>query len=242
MREDTLPVGSDEDVCAPVRFEVGDGGHTHRRRVGPSPPGERRQSTVTAVELSDHRPWTRAGAVAVCGGAFRDGDHLVGEALCDQFADVDSLSAFVAALDGLNGFFAVGVERDDETLLGVDHVRSIPLVYAPDAGVVSDDPRVVTDRVDGASDPLAGREREAGLAAILDRLVADRRDATSLRAWNPVYPDRILRERGFLSDDRPPLSWTGDPDLRLVVHPRSGTPFDESALRANGDLLWALDK
>ena len=90
--------------------------------------------------------------------------------------------------------------------------------------------------------PLAGREREPGLAAILDRVAADRRDATSLRAWNPVFPDRLLRERGFLPDDRPPLSWTGDPDLRLVVYSRSRPPFDESALRASGDTLWSLDK
>jgi GNAT superfamily N-acetyltransferase len=90
--------------------------------------------------------------------------------------------------------------------------------------------------------PLAGREREAGIAAVLDRLVADRRDATSLRAWNPVYPDRLLRERGFLPDDRPPLSWTGGPDLRLVVHAASGGPFSTSALTESAEMLWSLDK
>lgn len=90
--------------------------------------------------------------------------------------------------------------------------------------------------------PLAGRERGAGVAAVLDRLAADRRDATSLRAWNPVYPDRLLRERGFLPDDRPPLSWTGDPDLRLVVHAEPDGPFAASALAESAEMLWSLDK
>ena len=90
--------------------------------------------------------------------------------------------------------------------------------------------------------PLAGREREAGIAAILDRIAAERRDASFLRAWNPVFPDRLLRKRGFLPDDRPPLSWTGGPDLRLVAHSLSGEPFSETALRESGLALWSLDK
>jgi GNAT superfamily N-acetyltransferase len=90
--------------------------------------------------------------------------------------------------------------------------------------------------------PLAGREREAGLAAILDRVAADRRDATSLRAWNPVFPDRLLRERGFRADDRPPLSWLGDPDLRLIVYSGSTGPFAAPALAESGNYLWSLDK
>jgi len=90
--------------------------------------------------------------------------------------------------------------------------------------------------------PLAGREREAGIAVILDRIAAEHRDASFLRAWNPVFPDWLLRERGFLSDDRPPLSWIGGPDLRLVAHSLSGGPFSEAALRESGPALWSLDK
>ena len=90
--------------------------------------------------------------------------------------------------------------------------------------------------------PLAGREREAGIAAILDRIGAERRDVSFLRAWNPVFPDRLLRERGFLPDDRPPLSWIGGPDLRLIAHSLSGEPFSDTALRESGPALWSLDK
>jgi len=90
--------------------------------------------------------------------------------------------------------------------------------------------------------PLAGEEREAGIAAILDRVLADHRDADFLRAWNPVYPERLLRERGFLADDRPPLSWVRGPDLRLVASSHTGEPFSTDTLARSGAALWSLDK
>lgn len=94
----------------------------------------------------------------------------------------------------------------------------------------------------GPRDGSAGEtDREAGLAAILDRVVADNRGSDFLRAWNPVYPARMLRERGFLADDRPPLSWATGPDLRLVTHSMSGAPFDDAALARSGPALWSLD-
>lgn len=89
--------------------------------------------------------------------------------------------------------------------------------------------------------PLAGESREDGLAAILDRVVADYRDTEFLRAWNPVFPDRLLRERGFLADDRPPLSLATESDLQLVVRSTSET-FPTDALRASAATLWSLDK
>lgn len=82
-----------------------------------------------------------------------------------------------------------------------------------------------------------GMAREAGIATILDRIVSDNRDADFLRAWNPVFPDHLLRERGFLSDDRPPLSWARGPDLRLVATSLSGGPFSNDALARSGPAL-----
>ncbi|GGL55781.1 asparagine synthase-related protein [Halocalculus aciditolerans] len=94
------------------------------------------------------REWTREHGVAVRGRAFRDGDHLTGSDLAAHVAGVDSLDAFADRLDELNGFFAVVAESGEKTFAGVDHVRSIPLWYAPEAGVVTDDPRAVREELE----------------------------------------------------------------------------------------------
>jgi len=117
----------------------------------------------TGALLAPDRVWTvaetAAGEVSVRGRAFAGDELLEGTALAAHFGDADSLTAFATALDALNGFFAVVVERSDGTFVGVDHVRSIPLVYAPDAGLVSDDARRLADRLgSGAYDSLAESE------------------------------------------------------------------------------------
>ena len=88
--------------------------------------------------------------------------------------------------------------------------------------------------------PLAGEGRDDGVAAALDGVIADRPDVSVLRAWNPAFPDRILRERGFFADDRPPFSRAFEPDFRLVVASLSGAPFTGAALRESGPALWSL--
>jgi len=114
---------------------------------------------VTELHLSSERRWTGVGPVAVRGQAFRGDDLLAGESLCEHFADATTLDAFAEALDALNGFFAVVVDGTDGVLLGVDHVRSIPLVYAPAApSLAGDDVTAVAERLDGAYDPLAESE------------------------------------------------------------------------------------
>ncbi|GGL55793.1 asparagine synthase-related protein [Halocalculus aciditolerans] len=90
--------------------------------------------------------WARDGTVRARGRAFRDGSLLSASDLAAHVAGVDSLDAFAARLDELNGFFAVVVESDEKQFAGVDHVRSIPLWYAPEAGVVTDDPQAVRER------------------------------------------------------------------------------------------------
>ncbi|GGL55775.1 GNAT family N-acetyltransferase [Halocalculus aciditolerans] len=91
--------------------------------------------------------------------------------------------------------------------------------------------------------PLTGGDRwTRGLAAILDRVVADSRDAAFLRAWNPVYPARLLEARGFLPDDRPPLSLVTGSDLTLTAYAFHWGRFDGDDLPAAADALWTLDK
>lgn len=111
------------------------------------------------VSYAAHRPWHRSGSVAVCGSAFEGSALLTGSELCAQFSAVDSRRALATALDELNGFLSVVVETDDGLLLGVDHVRSIPLYYAPEAGIAGDDPRTLRARLgDPSNDPLAESE------------------------------------------------------------------------------------
>lgn len=85
-------------------------------------------------------------------------------------------------------------------------------------------------------------DRESGIAAILERIAADSPNAAFLRAWNPVYPDRLLRERGFVSDQQPPLSWLTGPDLRLVTFELPDGRYSSGDLQASGPALWSLDK
>lgn len=124
--------------------------------------------------FSSVRNWHEFEGVAACGNAF-DGDHrLSGRALCEHFADVDTRSGFSDALDTLNGFFAVALERDDRRFLGVDHVRSIPLLYAPEAGLAGDDARRLRQRLgDPPNDPLAESELLAGGTVLDNRTLVD---------------------------------------------------------------------
>jgi asparagine synthase (glutamine-hydrolysing) len=144
----------------------------------------------TAV-LAPDRPWTvaetTAGRVSVRGRAFAGETLLDGTALAAHFGDAaaldgpDPLAEFAAALDALNGFFAVVVERPDETFAGVDHVHSIPLVYAPAEGLVSDDARRLADRLGaGGYDPLAESE-----LLVSGNVLGDRTLVPGLRALRP---------------------------------------------------------
>jgi asparagine synthase (glutamine-hydrolysing) len=171
---------------------------------------------VTAVELSDHRPWTRNGTVAACGRAFRGDDPLAGERLCEQFAGVASLADFADALDELNGFFAAVVESENGALLGADHVRSVPLVYAPELDIASDDPGVVADRVGDTYDPLAESELLVSGVVLGDR--------TLLPGVRTVPPGAAVR----LADGSAEV-------LRYTAYDAVDAPADESDGGATGE-------
>lgn len=93
--------------------------------------------------------------------------------------------------------------------------------------------------------PRTGGERwEAAIASILGRIIADHEDVDILRVSEPVFPERILSARGFLSSGRRPLSLLVDEDrlLTLGVRPLgadevrvNGRPIDEAAAE-----LWSL--
>jgi asparagine synthase (glutamine-hydrolysing) len=148
---------------------------------------------MTELHLSSERRWTGVGPVAVRGHAFRGDDLLSGESLCDHFADVETLSGFADALDALNGFFAVAVDGADGVLLGVDHVRSVPLVYAPapdhvdgvGTGLAGDDVAAIAKRLDGPYDPLAESEFLVS-GGVLD-------DRTLLPELRTVRPGEAVR-------------------------------------------------
>lgn len=130
------------------------------------------QVVVTELHLSSDRQWVGSGTVAVRGRAFRGDDRLTGDSLCENFVDVATLEGFAETLDALNGFFAVVVDGADGVLLGVDHVRSVPLVYAPapdHAGgtaeragdatwLAGDDATAIAERLDSPYDPLSESE------------------------------------------------------------------------------------
>ncbi|WP_265107800.1 GNAT family N-acetyltransferase [Halosolutus halophilus] len=91
----------------------------------------------------------------------------------------------------------------------------------PIAGVIAGttterDGTVLTRLFDVA--PLAStRHRTDGLRAILERVVADRRDADLLCASGNGMSALVLAQFGFVSDASPPLSWVASPTTQLAV-------------------------
>jgi len=182
---------------------------------------------VTELLLSSKRRWTGAGPVAVRGRAFRGDDLLAGETLCEHFADATTLDALAEALDALNGFFAVVVDGADGVLLGVDHARSIPLVYAPAAdggsgdevadenvtGLAGDDVAAVAKRLDGTYDPLAESEFLVSGTVLDDRTLLP--DLRTVRPGTAVRLADGVVETARYTDYRPRADVTPDGDAAV---------------------------
>jgi GNAT superfamily N-acetyltransferase len=78
--------------------------------------------------------------------------------------------------------------------------------------------------------PLDGdRAWRDAVSALLARVVADRPDTDAVRVDDPAVPRGVLRARGFLADDRWPLSAATAPPLRLGVRPLGNGPADADA-------------
>ena len=111
------------------------------------------------VHVDHPRGWVREGATAVRGTAFADGERHDAAALCERFAAVDDREGFRAALASLDGFYAVVRVVDGTVFAATDHVRSVPLFYAPGTGVVSDSARWIRETLDAPTvDPVAEAE------------------------------------------------------------------------------------
>jgi asparagine synthase (glutamine-hydrolysing) len=100
-----------------------------------------------AVHVEHPDGWCRDGAVAARGTAFVDGARHDAEALATLFTGVNDRASFRATVESLSGFFAVVRVLDGTVLAATDHVRSVPLFYAPDLGVVSDSARHLRRRL-----------------------------------------------------------------------------------------------
>ncbi|MFD1513744.1 asparagine synthetase B family protein [Halomarina rubra] len=111
------------------------------------------------VHLQRPDDWTRGAGTAVRGTAFVDGERYDADALHDRFSAVDTREAFRAAVEELEGFFAVVRVVEGTVFAATDHVRSIPLFYAPGADLVSDSARALRTRLaDPAVDTVAEAE------------------------------------------------------------------------------------
>ena len=184
---------------------------------------------MTDIVSTPYREWHEFEGVAVCGAAFHDEELLSGQSLCEHFRETTALDGFADALDALNGFFAVILERDGGALLGVDHTRSIPLLYAPDAGLAGDDATVIREQLDDPpNDPLAESELLAGGTVLDNRTLVEGLytvrpgEAVELRA------DGVETERyaDFCPTDE---TGVGDRDAREHLHEAIDAAFDRFA-------------
>ena len=103
------------------------------------------------VHVADPVGWVRGDDTTVRGTAFDDGERYDAAALHDRFAGVDTVDAVRRAVESLDGFYAVVRVVDGTVVAATDHVRSVPLFYAPDLGVVSDSARWLRERLDAPS-------------------------------------------------------------------------------------------
>lgn len=95
--------------------------------------------------------WYHANGVSVTGAGFAEDRLQKRAALINYFNQVRNLRDFAEKVKGLNGFFAVVIQRDNECYAAVDRVRSIPLFYAlhEDRFFLSDDPEWIQNQIGG---------------------------------------------------------------------------------------------
>lgn len=102
-----------------------------------------------------------------------------------------------------------------------------------DVGALVAQPRTMdggTTRIDVSETlPLGKDDREAVFGALLDRIIADNRSVDLFVDPSGALPNEVLRDRGFVSSARPPLSWmysrVGDP-LTLFALSLTNMEFD----------------
>lgn len=88
-----------------------------------------------------------------------------------------------------------------------------------------------------------GRQWGDGLAAVLDRVIADEGGADVVRVAGSTLPASILHSRGFLPNDRLPLSPLSYRPLRLGIRPLTGADdwrVNGQPLAEAAPHLWSL--
>jgi len=195
------------------------------------------------VHLAHPDRWVDGGDTTAAGAAFRGDEFLDAAALTDLFAGVDDHDAFQETAASLEGFFAVVRVVDGTVLAAVDHVRSIPLFYAPDLGLVSDSARALRDRLDDSTvDPVAEAEYLTATYVTGDKTLY--REIHTLRAGEVLALDATGETAEGESASRVTTSrhWTyapsadaDDPDSATVEH------LDDAMVTAFERLLTVAD-
>jgi asparagine synthase (glutamine-hydrolysing) len=193
---------------------------------------------VASTVCCDPDRWT-GEETAVRGRAF-DGDRLLdAAALHDRFSTVADLDALVDRVDGLNGTFAVVLDRGDEALAAVDHLGSTPLYYATEPPVrVGDDGTAIAAGLErDRRDPVAEGE------LLLSRYVLGRDTLrTTLKTLRPGEAVRVRRTDGGVSvDTRRYYRYHPGPE-REPPGASAGTPIERfgTAVRAATRRLLAV--
>lgn len=105
----------------------------------------------------------------------------------------------------------------------------------PLAGLIAGTREVSGHRLTQVSDvvPLAGKERLPGVAAALERLLAARTETDVFAVSGSAVPADLLRQFGFLPDDRLPLSPLASQTV-LITMPLDGDLDDDRAWTVEG--------
>ncbi|WP_436344720.1 asparagine synthase-related protein [Natronorubrum sp. FCH18a] len=89
----------------------------------------------------DDRLWETRGDVSVRGRGFYNGEYVDTTSIAELVESTSGRTELKSLLSSINGFYAVVVVRNPETILATDRMRSCPLFYAMrgDTILVSDD-------------------------------------------------------------------------------------------------------
>src|SRR5690625_1271158 len=101
------------------------------------------------VNLQSDTRWFSDNASYCCGSAFTGRELLRDSTLLQHFSGGGSVERFIAALESLNGFFALIHKSEDKLFAATDRVRSIPLFYGQLDGLLllSDDAGWIRQRL-----------------------------------------------------------------------------------------------
>ncbi|KAA3609939.1 MAG: asparagine synthase [Calditrichaeota bacterium] len=92
------------------------------------------------IELKNNKgfDWFHSENLHAKGYAFVGNELIINDAWVSYFEDTESSEDFHRKVCECNGFFAIVLKLEKETLVAVDHIRSFPLFYSPELNVVSD--------------------------------------------------------------------------------------------------------